>query len=75
VLALRDDLDGFSVTIHRNEDRVTEEGGTIVTEADLHAVTIGTAEQIRNEGSEFDVASYSAAAIQRVRGRVASIVG
>lgn len=75
VLALRDDLDGFSVTIHRNEDRITEEGGTIVTAADLHAVTIGTAEQIRNEGSEFDVASYSAAAIQRVRDRVAAIVG
>jgi hypothetical protein len=75
VLALRDDLDGFSVTIHRNEDRVTEEGGTIVTAADLHAVTIGTAEQIRNEGSEFDVASYSAAAIRRVRDRVASFVG
>ena len=74
VLALRDDLDGFSVTIHRNEDRITDDGGTIVTAADLHAVTIGTAEQIRNEGSEFDVASYSAAAIRRVRDRVASIV-
>lgn len=72
VLAMRGDLDGFSVTIHRNEDQVTDEG-TIVTEADLHAVTIGTADQIRNEGSTFDVASITSAA-RNVRDRVIEYV-
>jgi len=57
VLAAQGDLNGFSVTVHRNRDEMTQEG-RVVTDCDLHAVTIGTGEQIKNPGSEFDVASY-----------------
>jgi len=58
ILAAQGDLNGFSVTVHRNDDEVTSEG-RYVTECDLHAVTIGTDEQIKNPGSEFDVAAVS----------------
>jgi hypothetical protein len=56
VLASQGDLNGFSVTVHRNDDEMTSEG-RYVTDCDLHAVTIGTDEQIKNPGSEFDVAA------------------
>jgi hypothetical protein len=65
VLAAQGDLNGFSVTVHRNKDELTQEG-RYVTDCDLHAVTIGTDDQIKNEGSEFDVASVSSAA-QRIK--------
>jgi len=57
VLAAQGDLDGFSVTVHRNDDEMTQEG-RVVTDVDLHAVTIGTDDQIKNPGSEFDVAGF-----------------
>jgi hypothetical protein len=56
VLASQGDLNGFSVTVHRNDDEMTSEG-RYVTDCDLHAVTIGTSENIKNKGSEFDVAA------------------
>jgi hypothetical protein len=61
IRALEDQLDGYSVTIHRNEDHRTDEG-LVVTECDLHAVTIGTSEIVKNAGSTFDVATYAALA-------------
>jgi len=57
VLAAQGDLNGFSVTVHRNRDEMTSEG-RMVTDCDLHAVTIGSDSDIKNPGSEFDVASY-----------------
>lgn len=57
LLALQGDLDGYSVTIHRNRDELTQEGRR-VTKCDLHAVTLGTGEQIKNAGSTFDVAEF-----------------
>lgn len=68
ILAAQNDLTGFSVTVHRNDDEVTSEG-RYVTECDLHAVTIGTDEQIKNPGSEFDVASIGGK-LRRVKDRV-----
>lgn len=65
VLAAQGDLNGFSVTVHRNEDNMTQEG-RVVTDCDLHAVTIGTDEQIKNKGSTFDVASFKGP-VERVR--------
>lgn len=59
LLALQGDLDGYSVTIHRNDDELTQEGRK-VTKCDLHAVTLGTGEQIKNSGSTFDVAEFKA---------------
>jgi plastocyanin len=50
-------LNGFSVTVHRNRDEMTQEG-RVVHDCDLHAVTIGTDEQIKNPGSEFDLAEF-----------------
>ena len=73
VLAMRDELDGFSVTVHRNEDELTQEG-RVVTDVDLHAVTIGTGDQIKNPGSEFDVAATKGP-LGRVRDRVVSFLG
>jgi len=58
--ALNGDLDGYSVTIKRNDDEVTE-GGREAHELDLHAVTLGSDEQIKNPGSTFDVAEFKAA--------------
>jgi hypothetical protein len=72
VLAAQGDLDGFSVTIHRNDDEMTQEG-RIVTDCDLHAVTIGTGSQIKNKGSQFDVASVSGK-LRRVADVVRGIV-
>lgn len=59
--ALTGDLNGYSVTVkpHSGARRVTEEGEDILS-LDLHAVTLGTDEQIRNQGSEFDVAEFKA---------------
>jgi len=54
------ELNGFSVTVHRNRDEMTQEG-RVVKECDLHAVTIGTDEQIKNPGSEFDFAEAKSA--------------
>jgi hypothetical protein len=65
LLALEGDLNGYSVTIHRNADELTEEGRR-VTACDLHAVTLGTEEQIKNAGSTFDVAEFKS----RLRGSV-----
>jgi len=72
LLAAQGDLNGFSVTVHRNDDEMTQEG-RVVTEADLHAVTIGTDEQIKNKGSEFDVASYKGP-IERIKGVVQGLL-
>lgn len=72
VLAAQGDLNGFSVTVHRNKDELTQEG-RYVTDCDLHAVTIGTDEQIKNEGSEFDVASVSSAA-QRIKQTILGVL-
>lgn len=55
--ALAGDLNGYSVTIRRNNDAVTPKGRR-VTDLDFHAVTLGTDEQIRNKGSHFDVAEF-----------------
>lgn len=57
--ALNGDLDGFSVTFKRNDDEPTQ-GGREVHELDLHAVTLGTDEQIKNPGSNWDVAEFKA---------------
>jgi len=57
--ALQGQLDGYSVTIHRNDDERTDQG-RIVTACDLHAVTLGTSEIVKNAGSTFDVAEYQA---------------
>jgi hypothetical protein len=57
--ALQGQLNGYSVTIHRNKDRETETG-RIVEACDLHAVTLGTSEIVKNAGSTFDVAEYQA---------------
>jgi len=73
LLAAQGDLNGFSVTVHRNDDEMTQEG-RIVTDADLHAVTIGTDEQIKNKGSEFDVASFKGP-VQRVKDVVRGMLG
>jgi hypothetical protein len=73
VLAAQGDLNGFSVTVHRNDDELTSEG-RYVTECDLHAVTIGTDDQIKNPGSEFDVADFKGP-LRRVRDRVVSFLG
>lgn len=58
--ALQGDLDGYSVTIHRNRDVETEDGGLVVKACDLHAVTLGGADTIMNPGSTFGVAEYQA---------------
>ena len=57
--ALTGRLNGYSVTVRRNKAEGTDEGRRI-TECDLHAVTVGTDEQIKNKGSEFDVAEFKA---------------
>lgn len=57
--ALTGELSGYSVTVHRNRDENTNEGRKIL-ECDLHAVTLGTDDQIKNKGSEFDVAEFKA---------------
>jgi len=72
VLAAQGDLNGFSVTVHRNQDETTQEG-RLVTDCDLHAVTIGSDEQIKNPGSEFDVADFKGP-LKRVRDRVVSFI-
>ena len=54
---LAGEISGYSVTVRRNKAEWTDEGRRI-TECDLHAVTLGTDEQIRNKGSEFGVAEY-----------------
>ncbi len=72
VLAAQGDLDGFSVTVHRNEDEMTQEG-RVVTDCDLHAVTIGHKSDIKNKGSQFDVASVSGK-LRRVADVVRGIV-
>jgi hypothetical protein len=59
LLALQGDLNGYSVTIHRNDDEMTDDG-RVVTECDLHAVTLGTDDEIKNAGSTFDVAEFKA---------------
>ncbi|UIO98890.1 hypothetical protein Hbl1158_10125 [Halobaculum sp. CBA1158] len=60
IQALTGELDGYSVTVRRNKAEGSEEGRRI-TECDLHAVTLGTAETIKNPGSEFGVAEIKAA--------------
>lgn len=57
--ALQGDLNGFSVTVYPRE-KEQKRAGEDVTELDLHAVTIGTDEQIKNKGSEFGVAEFKA---------------
>ena len=67
VMAAQGELNGFSVTVHRNRDEMTQEG-RYVTDCDLHAVTIGTDEQIKNKGSEFDVASFKSRVRETISG-------
>ncbi|MEE6210844.1 hypothetical protein U3A55_11865 [Salarchaeum sp. III] len=57
--ALEGDLNGYSVTIHRNRDEETETG-RLVKKCDLHAVTLGEGEIVKNAGSTFGVAEYQA---------------
>jgi len=57
--ALQGDLNGYSVTIHRNDDDETDTG-TLVKKVDLHAVTLGEGEIVKNAGSTFGVAEYQA---------------
>lgn len=57
--ALQGELNGYSVTIHRNRDEQTDTG-RLVTQCDLHAVTLGTSEIVKNAGSTFGVAEYQA---------------
>lgn len=59
--ALQGELNGFSVTVYPKDGEATAKGED-VTDLDLHAVTIGTDEQIKNKGSEFDVAEFKALA-------------
>ena len=73
ILSAQGDLNGFSVTVHRNEDEMTSEG-RMVTECDLHAVTIGTDEQIKNKGSEYDVASFKGP-VRRVKDVISGLLG
>jgi hypothetical protein len=54
---LAGDLNGYSVTVTPRDTEQTP-AGEDVTAVDLHAVTIGTDEQIKNKGSEFDVAEF-----------------
>jgi hypothetical protein len=51
---------------------MTQEG-RVVTDCDLHAVTIGSSDIVKNEGSEFDVASVSGK-LRRVADMVRGIV-
>jgi len=57
--ALQGQLNGYSVTIHRNRDEETDTG-KLVTQCDLHAVTLGESEIVKNAGSTFGVAEYQA---------------
>lgn len=61
--ALLGELNGYSVTVkpHSDARRRTDDGEDILS-VDLHAVTVGTDEAIRNKGSEFDVAEFKALA-------------
>ncbi|WP_220620671.1 hypothetical protein [Haloarcula rubra] len=59
IRALQNELNGYSVTIHRNRDEQTDDG-RLVTQCDLHAVTLGTSEIVKNAGSTFGVAEYQA---------------
>lgn len=63
---LSGELDGYSVTIRRNDYEMTSEGRE-VTECDLHATTIGTEHEIKNKGSTFDVAEFKANLMQRAQ--------
>jgi hypothetical protein len=51
------DMDGFSVTIKNKEYRETDKG-RVITDIDFHSVTIGQSDQIKNPGSEFDLAEF-----------------
>lgn len=65
--ALTGELNGFSVTVKPKRGAVEQrsDGKEDVLAVDLHAVTIGTDEQIKNKGSEFDVAEVKALARAR----------
>jgi len=73
--ALSGELNGFSVTVSKGESGVKDEVRA------LHAVTIGTDEQIKNKGSEFDVAEFKArfgladdATVEMVAEEIVSVV-
>jgi hypothetical protein len=73
--ALSGELNGFSVTVSKGESGVKDEVRA------LHAVTIGTDEQIKNKGSEFDVAEFKArfgladdATVEKVAEEIVSVV-
>lgn len=55
--ALVGDLNGFSVTVGPRDGAATK-AGTDITAVDWYATTVGTDEQIKNKGSEFDVAEF-----------------
>lgn len=59
--ALTGELNGYSVTV-KPKDGATRptEGGDDILAVDLHAVTVGTDEQILNKDAEFDVAEFRA---------------
>lgn len=64
--ALIGELNGYSVTIKPKEGatRQTAEGEDVLA-LDLHAVTVGTDEQILNKESKFDVAEFRAQLLAR----------
>lgn len=80
--ALAGELNGYSVTVKPKSgaEQYTEDGRDVLA-VDLHAVTVGSDEQIKNKGSEFDVAEYKALlnaraddAVSPERGRVEDLV-
>lgn len=75
--ALTGDLNGFSVTVGPRDGAATK-AGTDITAVDWYATTVGTDEQIKNKGSEFDVAEFKldtlpAAATATIRRHAAAL--
>lgn len=59
--ALTGELNGYSVTVKPKDGATERTGdGEDILAVDLHAVTVGTDDQILNQGSEFDVAEFRA---------------
>lgn len=57
--ALHGDLNGYSVTVKPHADATERTAkGQDINAVDLHAVTVGSDRQIKNKGSEFDVAEF-----------------
>jgi len=56
--ALNGTFDGYSVTVYSKEYGRDEDGNKITTKCDLHAVTLGSDDQIVNPDATFDVVDY-----------------